>query len=280
MKNNIPFIIAEIGINHNGDLEIAKKLIDIAKVAGCDVVKFQKRNPDICVPEHQKTVMRDTPWGRMTYLEYKYKVEFEKPEYDEIDQYCKSKGIKWTASPWDLDSLDFLNQYNIPFIKIPSALITDLELIKKTTETGKKVIISTGMSTIEDVDAAVNTILDTNKKADFSVLHCNSSYPAPNDDLNLKCIKTLKDRYNCEVGYSGHEFGLTTTIASVCLGANIIERHITIDRTMWGTDQMCSVEPQGLIKLVRGARELQAALGDGKKVVTETEKPIRDKLRK
>ena len=278
--NNSVYIIAEIGINHNGDLSIAKKLIDIAKVAGCDVVKFQKRNPDICVPEHQKSIMRDTPWGRMSYLEYKYKVEFEKAEYDGIDKYCKNRGIHWSASPWDLDSLDFLNQYDLPFIKIPSALLTDLELIKKTTETGKKIIISTGMSTLDEVDAAVNTILDTNNNASYAVLHCNSSYPAPNDDLNLKCIETLKNRYNCEVGYSGHEFGLTTTIASICMGASIIERHITLDRTMWGTDQMCSVEPQGLIKLVRGIHELNRALGDGKKVVTETEKPIRDKLRK
>ena len=278
MKN--VYIIAEIGINHNGDLSIAKKLIDIAKVAGCDVVKFQKRNPDVCVPEHQKSVMRDTPWGRMTYLEYKYKVEFDKKGYDEIDGYCKSRNINWTASPWDLDSLEFLNQYNVPFIKIPSALLTDLDLIKKTTETGKKIIISTGMSTIDEVDAAVNAIKDVNTNANFAVLHCNSSYPAPNNELNLKCIETLKERYNCEVGYSGHEFGLTTTIASICLGASIIERHITLDRTMWGTDQMCSVEPQGLIKLVRGVRELNSALGDGIKVVTDTEKPIKDKLRK
>ena len=279
MKKQI-YIIAEIGINHNGDLSIAKKLIDIAKVAGCDVVKFQKRNPDVCVPEHQKSVMRDTPWGRMTYLEYKYKVEFGKKEYDEIDEYCKNRNIDWSASPWDLDSLKFLNQYELPFIKIPSALLTDLELIEKTTETGKKIIISTGMSTLEEVDDAVNIIKKTNQNADFAILHCNSSYPAPNDELNLKCIETLKNRYNCEVGYSGHEFGLTTTIASICLGATIIERHITLDRTMWGTDQMCSVEPQGLIKLVRGIKELNAALGDGNKVVTETEKPIKDKLRK
>ena len=274
------YIIAEIGINHNGDIKIAKKLIDIAKVAGCDVVKFQKRNPDICVPEHQKSVMRDTPWGRMTYLEYKYKVEFNKEEYDEIDSYCTDRDIQWSASPWDLDSLEFLNQYDIPFIKIPSALLTDIELIKESTKTGKKIIISTGMSTIEEVDDAVNIILKTNSKTKFAVLHCNSSYPAPNNDLNLNCIQTLQQRYNCEVGYSGHEFGLTTTIATICLGATIIERHITLDRTMWGTDQMCSVEPQGLIKLVRGIRELHNALGDGKKVVTETEKPIRDKLRK
>ena len=276
MKKEI-YIIAEIGINHNGDMSIAKKLIDIAKVAGCDVVKFQKRNPDVCVPEHQKTIMRDTPWGRMTYLDYKYKVEFNQNQYDEIDIYCKEKDIKWSASPWDLDSLDFLNQYDIPFIKIPSALLTDLELIK---ESVKKIIISTGMSTIEEIDNAIDTIKKVNAEAQYAILHCNSTYPAPNDELNLNCIKTLKDKYNCEVGYSGHEFGLTTTIASVCLGATIIERHITLDRTMWGTDQMCSVEPQGLIKLVRGIKELNKALGDGKKIVTETEKPIREKLRK
>ena len=274
------YVIAEIGINHNGSLEIAKQLIDIAKVAGCDVVKFQKRNPDVCVPEHQKSVMRDTPWGRMTYLEYKYKVEFEKQEYDVIDAYCKERDIEWTASPWDLDSLLFLNTYNVPFIKIPSALLTDLDLIRESSKTNKKVIISTGMSTLEEVDAAVDALKEGNNNVDYAVLHCNSSYPAPNKDLNLKCIQTLQERYNCEVGYSGHEFGLTTSIASICLGATIIERHITLDRTMWGTDQMCSVEPQGLIKLVRGIRELNSALGDGKKVVTETEKPIRDKLRK
>ena len=279
-KTSPTYIIAEIGINHNGDLNIAKKLIDIAKVAGCDVVKFQKRNPDICVPEHQKTVMRDTPWGRMSYLDYKYKVEFGQNEYDEIDIYCKERNIHWSASPWDLDSLDFLNQYDIPFIKIPSALITDLELLKATAETGKKIIISTGMSTMDDVDNAVNAIKSKNSNIDFVLLHCNSSYPAPNQDLNLRCIQTLQKKYNCEVGYSGHEFGLTTTIASICLGATIIERHITLDRTMWGTDQMCSVEPQGLIKLVRGVRELNSALGDGVKIVTETEIPIREKLRK
>ena len=279
MKKEI-YIIAEIGINHNGDMSIAKKLIDIAKVAGCDVVKFQKRNPDVCVPEHQKTIMRDTPWGRMTYLDYKYRVEFNQNQYDEIDIYCKEKDIKWSASPWDLDSLDFLNQYDIPFIKIPSALLTDLELIKESVKTGKKIIISTGMSTIEEIDNAVDTIKKVNAEAQYAILHCNSTYPAPNDELNLSCIKTLKDKYKCEVGYSGHEFGLTTTIASVCLGATIIERHITLDRTMWGTDQMCSVEPQGLIKLVRGIKELNKALGDGKKIVTETEKPIREKLRK
>ena len=279
LKNKI-YIIAEIGINHNGSLDVAKQLIDIAQVAGCDAVKFQKRNPDVCVPEHQKNIMRKTPWGEMTYLEYKYKVEFGQNEYDQINEYCKNKKIDWSASPWDLDSLHFLNTYNLPFIKIPSALLNNLDLISESAKTSKKLILSTGMSTIEEVDNAVNTIKKSNNKCNFSLLHCNSSYPAPNEDLNLKCIETLKNRYNCEVGYSGHEFGLTTSIASICMGATIIERHITLDRTMWGTDQMCSVEPQGLIKLVRGIKELNQAIGDGIKRVTETEIPIKKKLRK
>jgi len=280
MSTNKIYIIAEIGINHNGSIDIAKQLIDIAHVAGCDAVKFQKRNPDVCVPEHQKSVMRETPWGKMTYLEYKYKVEFGDSEYNEIDQYCKQKGIDWSASPWDLDSLDFLNKYNLSFIKIPSALLNNLDLISEAAKTAKKLILSTGMSTIEEVDSAIEAIKTSNNNCDFALLHCNSSYPAPNEDLNLRCIKTLQDRYDCEVGYSGHEFGLTTSIASLCMGATIIERHITLDRTMWGTDQMCSVEPQGLIKLVRGVKELNQALGDGIKRVTETELPIKNKLRK
>ena len=279
-KTSKIYIIAEIGINHNGDINIAKKLIDIANVAGCNAVKFQKRNPDVCVPEHQKTIERDTPWGRMSYLEYKYKVEFGKNEYDDINQYCNDRNIAWSASPWDLDSLNFLNQYSIPFIKIPSALLTDLNLLKASAKTNKKLIISTGMSTLDEIDQAVDTIKTANSSCNYAILHCNSSYPAPNEDLNLQCVSTLKKRYNCEVGYSGHEFGLTTTIASVCLGATIIERHVTLDRTMWGTDQMCSVEPQGLIKLVRGVRELEMALGDGVKRVTEKELKIKTKLRK
>ena len=278
--NNKIYVIAEIGINHNGSLEIAKQLIDIAKVAGCDVVKFQKRNPDVCVPEHQKKIMRDTPWGKMTYLDYKYKVEFNKSDYDEIDEYCKSKDIHWSASPWDIDSLNFLIKYDIPFIKIPSALLTNLELIKESAKKSKELIISTGMSTMEEVDLAVDAIKNANSNCKYSILHCNSTYPAPIEDLNLKCIQTLEKKYNCPVGYSGHEFGLTTTIASICMGATIIERHITLDRTMWGTDQMCSVEPQGLIKLVRGIKELSLAIGDGEKRVTEKEKEIRKKLRK
>tara|TARA_Y100000034_G_C6897095_1_gene413826 strand:- start:1384 stop:2208 length:825 start_codon:yes stop_codon:yes gene_type:complete len=268
-------IIAEIGINHNGDLDMAKKLIDMAAMAGCDSVKFQKRNPDVCVPEHQKKVLRDTPWGTMSYLGYKQRIEFDKESYDEIDVHCRQVGIEWSASPWDLGSLEFLAQYDLPYIKIPSAMLTNHELLKAARKTGKKVILSTGMSTIEEIDEAVEIL----KGSEFALLHCNSTYPAKLKELNLKCIQTLKERYGCEVGYSGHEFRLGTSVACVYLGATIIERHITLDRQMWGTDQLSSVEPQGLIKLVRGVRELEVSLGDGIKRVTEGEKPIRKKLR-
>ncbi len=271
-------VIAEIGINHNGDLGIAKKLIQIAAASGCDSVKFQKRNPDVCVPEHQKSVMRDTPWGKMTYLDYKYKVEFGKEEYDEIDRYCKENNIAWSASPWDLDSLEFLDQYDLPYIKMPSAHLTNDELLAACRDTGKKVILSTGMSTVEEIEHAVG-VLRSNGGCDFALLHCNSTYPAPIEELNLNCINTLRDKFQCEVGYSGHEFRLGTSVATVLMGATIVERHITLDRTMWGSDHMASVEPQGLIKLVRGVRELEAALGDGVIGVTEGEKPVRKKLR-
>tara|TARA_Y100000593_G_C4292926_1_gene329123 strand:+ start:432 stop:1283 length:852 start_codon:yes stop_codon:yes gene_type:complete len=273
------FIIDEIGINHNGSMAIAKKLVDIASTAGCDAVKFQKRNPDVCVPEHQKHLRRQTPWGEMSYLEYKKRVEFGKEEYDEINEYCKSRNILWSASPWDMDSLEFLMDYDIPFIKIPSAMLTNTELLIAAAKTGKKIILSTGMSTIEEIDVAVEILEGFCPAGDFALLHCNSSYPAPLKDLNLKCIQTLKGRYGCEIGYSGHEFRLHTTVASVYLGAMIVERHITLDRSMWGTDQLSSVEPQGLIKLVKGVRELEEAIGDGIKTVTDAEKKIRKKLR-
>jgi len=274
---NKTYIIAEVGINHNGSLKIAKKLIDIAALSGCNAVKFQKRNPDVCVPEHQKSVLRDTPWGTMTYLEYKHRIEFGKMEYDEIDAYCKDKGVAWSASPWDLDSLQFLNQYDLPFLKVPSAMLTNWELLEACAKSGKKTILSTGMSTEEEINQAVSILRQ--HANDFALLHCNSSYPAPLNELNLSTIKTLQQKYNCEVGYSGHEFRLGTTVAAVYLGATIVERHITLDRTMWGTDHMSSVEPQGLIKLVKGIRELEEAYGDGIIQVTETEKPIRTKLR-
>jgi N-acetylneuraminate synthase len=271
------YIIAEIGINHNGSMKIAKRLIDMAALSGCDAVKFQKRNPDVCVPEHQKSVPRETPWGTMSYLDYKYRMEFGKEEYDIIDEYCKMKEIAWSASPWDMDSLDFLIQYDIPFIKMPSAMLTHEELMRACARTGKKVIFSTGMSTLEEIDRTVGWLRE--EECEFALLHCNSTYPAPLEELNLQCIKTLRDRYDCEVGYSGHEFRLGTTVSSVYLGATIVERHITLDRTMWGSDHLASLEPQGLIKLVKGIRELEIALGDGVKKLYEGEMPARQKLR-
>jgi len=280
------YVIAEIGINHNGDLNIAKRLIDIASAAGCDSVKFQKRNPDVCVPEDEKSKIRETPWGKMTYLEYKYKVEFGKEEYDEIDVYCKERKIDWSASPWDLDSLEFLLQYDIPYIKIPSAMLTNDELLIAARDTDKKVILSTGMSTRDEIDHAVVLLKSKivvepyyERAGNFVLLHCNSTYPAPIDELNLSTIKTLKERYNCEVGYSGHEFRLSTSVAATYLGASVIERHVTLDRSMWGSDQLSSVEPQGLFKLMSGIRELEQARGDGVIGVTESEKLMRKHLR-
>ena len=280
------YFIAEIGINHNGDMDIAKRLIDIASAAGCDSVKFQKRNPDVCVPEDEKSKIRETPWGKMTYLDYKYKVEFGKEEYDEIDVYCKERKIDWSASPWDLDSLEFLMQYDIPYIKIPSAMLTNDELLIAVRDTDKKVILSTGMSTREEIDHAVVLLKSKivvepyyEKAGNFVLLHCNSTYPAPIDELNLSAIKTLKERDNCEVGYSGHEFRLSTSVAATYLGASVIERHITLDRSMWGSDQLSSVEPQGLFKLMSGIRELEQARGDGEIKVTESEKKVRKHLR-
>jgi N-acetylneuraminate synthase len=276
------YIIAEIGINHNGDLDIAKRLIDIASAAGCDAVKFQKRDPDACVPEHQKNVVKDTPWGSMTYLEYKHRTEFGEIEYDEIDRYCKERKIRWSASPWDLGSLDFLLKYDVPFIKIPSAMLTNKALLEGCLSSGKKVILSTGMSTEDEISEAVSFLeerITIKSKSSYAILHCNSTYPAPLEEINLSCIKTLKERFNCEVGYSGHEFRLGTSVAAIFLGASIIERHITLDRTMWGSDHLSSIEPQGLFKLVSGIRELEKAYGDGVLKVSESEKDVRKKLR-
>lgn len=278
------YIIAEIGINHQGDINIAKRLIDIAAAAGCNAVKFQKRNPDICVPEAQKNKPRSWQGKDMTYLEYKYKVEFGKKEYDEIDRYCKQQSIAWSASPWDMDSVEFLQQYNLPFIKLPSASLTNDDLLTACVKRFPKVIFSTGMSTEEEIDHAVDVLRKAqalyNKKNPIGLLHCNSTYPAPVRELNLSAIKTLADKYpDFEIGYSGHEFRLGTSVAAVYLGASIIERHITLDRTMEGSDHIASVEPQGLFKLVSGIRELEQAYGDGKIVVTESEKPVREKLR-
>ena len=276
-QNSPAYIIAEIGINHNGDIDKAKQLIDIAKKSGCDAVKFQKRNPDVCVPEKQKTIMRETPWGYISYLEYKYKVEFGKNEYDIINQYCEKIGIHWFASPWDIDSVNFLSQYDIPALKVPSASLNDIELITAMKDTGIPIIISTGMSTQKEVDEAITIF----SGAELAVLHCVSTYPTPASELNLNVIKTFQSKYpNIIIGYSGHETGLSTTYAAVALGAKIIERHITLDRSMWGTDHSASIEPHGLKTLVSNIRDIESAMGDGIKVVTPGEIPIREKLRR
>ena len=267
-------IIAEIGINHNGSLDICKKLIDVAALAGCDSVKFQKRNPDVCVPEHQKSVMRETPWGTMTYLDYKYRVEFEKDEYDEVDRYCKEKGIKWFASVWDKPSVDFMKQYT-DITKIPSALITDLDLCEYARKHNDKVIISTGMSTEKEIESCVF------KAKPEVIMHTNSTYPAPIDELNLNYISHLQQKYpNSEIGYSGHEFGLVTTFAAVALGVTWVERHITMDRAMWGSDHVASVEPIGVWKLVKGIRDVENSLGSkGERVLLDGELSKRESLR-
>ncbi len=271
------FIIAEIGINHNGSLDIAKKMIDGAVHAGCDAVKFQKRTPEICVPKDQWNIERDTPWGRMTYLEYRYKVEFTKEDYTEIDRYCKEKGILWFASCWDEPSVEFMEQFNPPCYKAASASLTDIELLKKKKATGRPLIISTGMSTMEEIETAVEAIGTEN----LLIAHATSTYPCPPEELNLRMIHTLKAKYPmCPIGYSGHETGLATTWAAVALGATFVERHITLDRAMWGTDQAASVELGGLERLVSNIRDIEKAMGDGIKRVYESEIGPRKKLRR
>lgn len=277
LTNNRSFIIAEIGINHNGNIKNALKLIDAAKLAGCDAVKFQKRIPEVCVPEDQWEIIRDTPWGKMKYIDYKKKIEFGKKEYDIIDKYCKKLSILWSASCWDLKSIDFIEKYKVKFHKIASACITNLELLHKYKKIKKPVIISTGMSTEKEIAKAVQILSQKN----LSILHCNSSYPAPNNQLNLKYIKRLKAKYKkAVIGYSGHEINLSATIASVVLGAKIIERHITLDKSMWGTDQMSSIEPLGFARLIKDIRTVEESLGVPKKIVFPEEKKMMKKLRK
>ncbi len=270
------YIIAEIGINHNGDVGIAKRLIDAAVFAGCDAVKFQKRTPDLCVPEHQKSILRETPWGLITYLDYKKKIEFEREQYLEIDAYCKEKGIHWFASPWDEPSVDFLEELDVPCHKIASAMLTDDELLLKLKNLGKPLILSTGMSTTDQIGHAIEVL----GKDNLILLHTTSTYPCPPEELNLSCVQSLKRQYpDIPIGYSGHEVGLQTTLAAAVLGATVVERHITLDRAMWGTDHAASVEPQGLFRLVRDIRIVEKALGDGVKIVFDSEKPILKKLR-
>ncbi|MHA2306630.1 MAG: N-acetylneuraminate synthase family protein [Candidatus Hodarchaeales archaeon] len=274
---NPVFIIAEIGINHNADMNLAKKLIDMAIFAECNAVKFQKRNPNTSTPENQKNKLRETPWGEMTYLEYKHRIEFGEKEYKIIDEFARDMGILWFASPWDEDSVDFLEKFNVPCYKIASACLTDHGLLKKIKGTNKPIILSTGMSNDEQIDSAIEVLGGTDNLA---ITHSISTYPARPFELNLRGIKTLRKKYDCPIGYSGHEVGLQTTLAAVALGATIIERHITLDRTLWGTDQAASVEPFGLLRLVRDIRVIEQALGDGKKRIFPSEIPIMEKLRR
>jgi len=270
------FFIAEIGINHNGSIDTAKELIDLASFCKCDAVKFQKRTPELCVPENQKNTHKDTPWGRMTYLEYKKKMEFNREQYEDIDKYCKKKDIIWFASPWDLPSVDFLEEFKVPCYKIPSPMLTNKKLLEKVKATGKPVMLSTGMSTISEIDKAVN-LLDN---VPLVIMHCNSSYPTENSELNLEVLKTYKKRYNNHIiGYSGHEKGYTASLIAAVLGARVIERHITLDRTLWGSDQAASLELSGLQRLTRDLSLLPLWLGNGEKRVFNSEIPIREKLR-
>jgi len=272
------FFIAEIGLNHNGSLEIAKKLIDASFACSWDCVKFQKRTPEICVPEHQKNVIRETPWGKMTYLDYRYKVEFEQKEYHYIHQYCQEKPILWTASAWDIPSLNFLIDFNVPFIKLPSAKLSDDEMIIFAAKTGKPVFLSTGMSTTDEVDHAVN-LLEKHSAGNYILMHTNSTYPTPLDEVNLSLISFLQKRYDCIVGYSGHEFDLQPSVIATVLGAKVIERHITLDHGMWGSDHFASLEIEGMLKLKRRINDVKNILGDGIKKVTPGESEIRKKLR-
>jgi len=270
------YIVGEIGINHNGDIEIAKQLIDVAKWAGVDAVKFQKRTPELCVPEDQKTKMRETPWGYISYLDYRYKVEFGKDEYQEIDRYAKEKGMTWFASPWDEKSVDFLEDFDPVCYKIASASLTDKILLERLKETGRPMILSTGMSTIKEIKAAVGYLGTDN----LMVTHTTSAYPCEPDELNLKMIHTLKEMFPVPVGYSGHEVGLVPSAVAVAMGACLVERHITLDRALWGSDQAASVEPGGLNRLVKYIRTTEASLGTGEKVIYESEMSSLSKLRR
>tara|TARA_B100000787_G_scaffold31753_1_gene21466 strand:- start:6375 stop:7232 length:858 start_codon:yes stop_codon:yes gene_type:complete len=277
ITKNQTFFIAEIGINHNGDIQNALKLIESSKLAGCDAVKFQKRTPKIATPKSSWNIMRETPWGRMKYIDYKNKIEFGKKEYDIIDKFCKKINILWTASCWDIPSVKFIERYKVKFHKVPSACITDLDLLKELKKTNKPIIISTGMSTEKQIQKAVKIVSQKN----LSILHCNSSYPAQNHQLNLKYIEKLKTTYKKSViGYSGHEMNLSSSVAAVVLGAKIIERHITLDKSMWGTDQQASIEPIGFARLIRDVRNVENSLGKPVKIVYPEEKIIMSKLRK
>lgn len=270
------YVIAEIGINHNGDVDVAKRLIDTAALAGAQAVKFQKRTPDIATPAAMRDTLRQTPWGEMTYLDYRHRVEFGVTEYAEIAGHATAQGIDWFASPWDVPSVGFLEDMGVAVHKVASASLTDLEMLAELAGTGKPVVLSTGMSTIEQIDAAVE-VLGTNR---LVLTHTTSTYPMPPEEANLKLIGTLRERYGVPVGYSGHEAGLQISLAAVALGACVIERHVTLDRSMWGSDQSASLEPQDFITLCRGIRVIEAAMGDGVKRIMPGEEAPMKRLRR
>ncbi len=271
------YVIGEIGLNHNGDVDIAKRLIDVAADAGAQAVKFQKRTPEISTPDHMKNTLRETPWGTMTYLEYRYRVEFDREQYIEIGDYATVNGLDWFASPWDEPSVAFLEDLNVVAHKVASASLTDSSMLRALADTGKPVILSTGMSTIEQIDTAVE-LFDADN---LVILHATSTYPLPPEEANLRMIDTLSQRYTgVPVGYSGHERGLQVSLAAVALGAVVVERHITLDRTMWGSDHAASLEPGGFEHLVRDIRIISEALGDGVKRVFPGELAPMAKLRR
>jgi N-acetylneuraminate synthase len=271
------YIIAEIGINHNGSLDIAKKLIDEAVAAGCDAVKFQKRTPELCTPRDQWHLERDTPWGRMSYINYRHMIELGIDEYEAIDMYCKEKGIDWFVSCWDEVAVEFMEQFNPGVYKFASASLTDHDLIARVKNTGRPYILSTGMSTMDEIRDAIERFGTDN----LMVAHSTSAYPCSPQELNLRMIHTLMEMYpDTPVGYSGHETGLATTLAAVAMGARFVERHFTLDRAMWGSDHAASVEPQGMQKLVRDIRDVELALGDGIKRVYDSELGAMKRLRR
>jgi N-acetylneuraminate synthase len=270
------YIVAEIGINHNGDLNLAKQMVDVGARYGVDAIKLQKRTPELCVPPEQQTQMRETPWGYISYLDYRKMVEFGEKEYSEIDRYCRELDITWFASVWDIPAVEFMERYNPVCYKIPSASLTDHELLRRVRKTGKPIILSTGMSTLEQIKKATAVVgLDN-----LLLTHTTSSYPCEPEELNLRTIQTLKDIFDVPVGYSGHEVGLIPSAVAVAMGACLIERHITLDRAMWGTDQAASVEPVGVEKLVKYIRVTERSLGDGVKRVYDSELPSLRKLRR
>ena len=270
------FITAEIGINHNGDLQLAKRLIDVAAVAGCDAVKFQKRTIDKVYSKEYLDSPRNSVWGD-TQRAQKEGLEFGKAEYDEIDRYCKEKGIEWYASAWDLESQIFLRQYNLKYNKVASAMLTNYALLQEIAAEGRYTFIATGMSTLDEIERAVNIFESAG--CPYELMHCNSTYPMPAADANLKLIKVLSDIFKCKVGYSGHEEGTLVSTCAVAVGATSIERHITMDKSMYGSDQKASIEPYELCRLVKDIRDTEKIMGSGEKILTIAEKEVKKKLR-